>query len=90
MRIKDKFVLRKIADDFVLVPVGRSSVDFGGLVILNESGALLWERISADNNISKDKLADVLCAEYEIDKETALKDTEDFIAYLVRNDVFEE
>lgn len=90
MKINNNFVLRKIADDFVLVPIGKSSVDFGGLIMLNESGALLWEHIEKDNDISKDALAEVLCREYDVDRETAFADTEQFIKYMVENEIFTE
>lgn len=87
MNIKDNFVLRDIAGDFVLVPVGKTAVDFGGLIMLNESGALLWREIEKNNDISREELADALCAEYEIDRETAMNDIDEFVEYMVQSDV---
>ena len=48
MKIKENFILRKIAGDDVVVPIGENIADFNGAITLNETAALLWkERISA-------------------------------------------
>lgn len=87
MKINGTFVLRDIVDDHVLVPVGSTSVDFGGLVILNESGAMLWKVMEKDGEADPERLADALCDEYDCDRETALADVGEFLRYLEDNDV---
>ena len=42
MRIKKKFVLREIAGEYVLVPVGEAARELNGIVTVNELGAFLW------------------------------------------------
>lgn len=39
-----RFVLRKVAGENILVPVGNTALTFNGLVTLNESGAFLWKQ----------------------------------------------
>ena len=37
MKIKDDFVLRKVADSYVVVPVNSLTLDFNGIINLNET-----------------------------------------------------
>ncbi len=37
MKIKEDFLLRKVADCYVVVPVGNATVDFNGMMNLNEN-----------------------------------------------------
>ena len=80
MKLKEEFVLRQVADVWVVLPVGKTSVDFNGMLTLNESGALLWNTLEQGGD--REKLADALLAEYEVDRETALADVDEFIAKL--------
>ncbi len=42
MKIKDDFILRKVADSYVVVPVGSMTLNFNGIINLNETGAFLF------------------------------------------------
>ena len=80
MKLKEGFILRKVAGNHVVFPIGNSTVDFHGMLALNETGAFLWERIA--EGAQKNQLCDALCAEYDISPDTALADVEDFIKKL--------
>lgn len=43
MKIKDSFILRKIAGEDMVVPVGESIADFNGAISLNETAAFYGE-----------------------------------------------
>ena len=45
MKVKKDFILRKVSDSYIVVPVGEAVVDFSGMVNLNESGACLFEAL---------------------------------------------
>lgn len=80
MKISENFVLRQVADTWVVLPVGQASVDFNGMLTLNESGAILWRALEQGGD--RDALADALLAEYEVDRETALADVDAFLQKL--------
>ena len=80
MKVKESFVLRQVADNWVVLPVGQASVDFNGMLSLNDSGALLWKVLEQGGDC--ESLADALCGEYEVDRATALADAEEFLALL--------
>lgn len=88
LKVKDGFVLRKIGPQTVAVPVGKLTGEIHGVVALTESGALLWEKLT--QGAEKENLVSLLLEEYEIDKETALNDVDDFIKGLYAQGVMEE
>ena len=80
MKIADGFILRKVADSYVVVPVGENVVDFTSMITINETGEFIWQQLSEDTDI--ETVADALCAEYEVDRETAVRDVEAFVNIL--------
>ena len=80
MKISENFVLRQVADTWVVLPVGQQSVDFNAMLTLNESGAILWRALEQGGD--RDALADALLAEYEVDRNTALADVAEFLKKL--------
>ena len=42
IKIKEGFLLRKVAGDHVVVPVGEAGKVFHGMIRLNDTGAFLW------------------------------------------------
>jgi len=80
MKIKQGFILRQVADSWVVLPVGQACVDFNGMLSLNDSGALLWKTL--EQGADPETLADALTAEYEIDRPTALADAAEFLEKL--------
>ncbi len=81
MKIKNGFVLREVAEHWFVLPVGEASVNFDGMISLNESGALLWKTMEAGGD--REAMADALLAEYEVERERALSDVDAFIVYLM-------
>ncbi|MBR7146951.1 MAG: PqqD family protein [Oscillospiraceae bacterium] len=80
MKTKENFVLRSVAGQSVVVAVAQASVDFNGMLTLNESGAILW-RVLEKGREKKD-LVDALLAEYEVDEATAAQSVEKFLETL--------
>ena len=70
MKIKEGFVVRKIANQYMAVPVGSRAKELHGMIGLNETAAFLWELLKEER--TEEELAARLYDEYEIDKEEAL------------------
>lgn len=77
MKIKDDFLLRKISDSYVVVPVGEAVVDFSGLINLNETGAFLFGIMQ--KGCDEDFLVNSLLEEYDVDENTARTDVTAFV-----------
>ena len=64
MRIEKEFILREIAGDYVIVPTGKTALEFNGLITVNELGAFIWKKMQQD--ISEDNLVSAILDEYEV------------------------
>lgn len=87
MKIKEGFLLRNVAGNNVVVPIGKATLDFNGMMSLNDTGAFLFEKLI--EGTSKEQLIEDLMNAYDVDKELAAKDVEDFIAKVEREDLLE-
>ena len=85
MRLKDGFVIRQIADAWVVVPIGSRVIDFNGLISLNETGAFIWNQL--EKNATREGIISSLCEEYEVDNKTAEKDLGEFLDILKKKDL---
>ena len=77
MKVYDNFLLRKVADSYVVVPVGKATLDFNGMITLNETGAFLWEHLQKET--TKEELLKCMLDEYTVDEETAKNGIEKFL-----------
>jgi hypothetical protein len=80
MKVKEDYLLRNVAGSHIVVPVGEGSLDFSGVITLNEVGAFLWEALQQDT--TQEALVQALLGEYDVDEATAAADTAEFIAKL--------
>ena len=87
MKIKEGFILRNVAGSFVVVPIGDATIDFNGMMNLNETGAFLFEKMI--EGTTRDDLIKALTDEYDVDEETASKDVDIFIERVEKEDLFE-
>ncbi len=86
MRIKDGFIVRKVVNQYLAVPVGSRTKELHGMICLNETGAFLWE-VLVKEDLTADELAERLRAEYEVEQEAALGDTMEFVEMLRKESV---
>lgn len=79
--IKQGYVTREIAGEFIAVPVDSSCGT--GVVILNPVSKLLWDEMR--NEKTFDELIGTMLANYDIPREEAEADLKDFLAQLEQN-----
>ncbi len=60
----DSIVFRKIADEFILVPIRQNVGDLESISTLNEVAARIWELI--DGKMKVREIKDVILDEYEV------------------------
>ncbi len=80
MRIKDGFLLRDVCGETVIVGEGLSAVDFGKLLVLNDTAAYLWREAAQMGNFTPEALASRLCDEYEVAPAQAKADVKEILA----------
>lgn len=87
MKIKEDFILRKVADTYVVVPVNNMTLDFNGIINLNETGAFLFGILQ--NGAAKEELLEKMLEEYDVSEEKASEDIDKFIQKIKEADLFE-
>ena len=70
LQINKDFVLRKVCGVNVVLPMGLQVKDFGGALVLNDTGALIYEQLEAGK--TAEEAAAALTAEYDVTPEKAL------------------
>jgi len=71
-------VFRKIADEFILVPIKQKAADLQCIYTLNESAAFIWELI--DGTSSGSQMKDRLTKEFDVDSNQAGSDIDDLLS----------
>ena len=87
MKIKNDFILKRIAGSYVVVPVRSRAVDFSSVIKLSETGGFLWGFL--EKGAAEEELVAHLLDEYEVDEATAAADVGRFIAKLREADLLE-
>lgn len=88
MRIKDGFILREVAGTFVVISAGNDELDFKGVITVNEVGAVIWRGV--EQGKSKDEIVDQILLEYDVRKDVATVDCDEFLQQLIDKGIIEE
>lgn len=88
MKIKNEYIMRKIAGETVIVPVGDAAARFSGMITLNETGEFIWTFLQEEN--SEDGLLNAMLEEFEVDRDRASADIAFFLEILRKNNMLEE
>ena len=73
-------VSRKIADEYILVPIRQNVGDLESIYTLNEVGAFIWEQIDGRRNVKA--IVEAVREEFEVDPSTASNDVVNFLQEL--------
>ena len=88
MKIRQGFVLREVMGETMAVATGEASRTFHGMIKLNATATQLWKWLQED--ITETALVERLCAEYDVDEETAAKHVGAFVSKLRTEGFLEE
>lgn len=85
LKIKPGYEVKIVSDRYLVIPSKGSTLNFSGVITLNNSGKLLFEALQSEQTINS--LKKVLTDEYEVSDEQALKDVLAFIAKLKKHNL---
>ena len=83
MRHREGYILRRVGEKHIVLPVTEGASALGAALQLNESGALLWTML--DEETTEQALAAALRGAFDLDADTALHDVAAFVAKLRGN-----
>lgn len=87
MKIREGFIIREVAGNYVVVPIGETTLDFNGMMNLNSTGAFLFQKMLTGT--TRQELINSLISEYDIDEKTASADVDVFIEKVKGENLFE-
>ncbi len=73
MKLNEKYKVREIAGENVIIKHGRFGADMTRVIALNPSSLLLWNELQG-RDFEMEDVAQILVDNYEIDQQTALID----------------
>ena len=82
MKIKENYTLRQIAGSWVVLSLADATVNFNGMLTLNETGIMLWQLL--EKGSTREALAEALTNEYDVSYAEALADVDEYIGKLER------
>lgn len=88
MKIKKDYILREIAGQNIIVPIGQAGLDCRGIMILKGIGVYIFGLLSQDR--SREELIEKILEEYEVDCKTAESDLDEFITRLNKLGLLEQ
>lgn len=80
MKIKEGFVLRKVADSWMAVPIGKMAGKIQGLIALNETAADIWNILQEDH--TEEEVVNILTLHYDEKPEVLLENVKEFVEEL--------
>lgn len=80
MKRNENFLLRRVGEANILVPLRQKVVNLQGVITLNETGAFIWELLKEER--TPDELAEALVEEFDVEFDQAKKDVEEFLKQL--------
>ena len=83
MKISSNYVIREIAGDYIIVPIGQAVFDFQGLITVNEIGAFIWKLLQ-ENDLTLNEIETAIKDEYEVESSLVKKDVIDFLNQLIK------
>ena len=87
MKIKSQYVLRKVLNNWMVLPVGEDTKE-NTLLKLNDSGAMLWKML--EQGCERQALVDYLMENYAVSDQQAASDVDAFLSMLKQTDCLEE
>lgn len=86
MKLKDGFILREVAGEYVVIPSG-DVLDLNVMITLNETGCFLWKQLEQD--VEEEQIVSALLAEYDVDEAAAHTHVAAFVAKLREHEFLE-
>ena len=53
MKVEKDFILREIAGEYIIIPTGKTVLEFNGLITVNEIGVFLWKMLQEEVTLNE-------------------------------------
>ena len=88
MGINKGFLLKKVGNEYMIIPTNNNKVLMNKIFNINEVGADIYKTL--ENGLSVAETIDELLKEYDIDKETLTNDVLEFVEELRKRGIYSD
>jgi len=85
---REDIVTRQIADETLLVPIRSHLADMQRIFALNRVAEYIWQQLDGKRNLKE--IHNGIMANFEVEKNRAGSDIQEFISQLMESDIIEE
>jgi len=89
MKIKQEYVLKKIGDELIIVPIKDEAIRFNGIITVNKTAAFMFEQLQ-EKDLSTTELIQTVLDRYEIDEATVKRDVDSFLKKCQKSNLLDE
>jgi len=87
MKLKKEFILREVAGETIVVPVGSMALNFNGIISLDPVGTVIWKAL--EQGKEREEILNEILENFEVEKEIAETDMDEFLKQLQDNHFME-
>lgn len=80
MKLTCEFILREVAGETILVPVGSTALKFNGIITLDPVGAAIWKSLEAGKD--REAILEEILENFEVECKVASEDLDTFLQQL--------
>lgn len=88
MKIKDGYILKKVAGENIVIATGEARLSFNGIITFNEVGAEVFDRL--DGTRTFEQIVDEIAALYNASREVIEADIKKLIEKMKSQGLIEE
>lgn len=88
MKIKGEFVMREVAGEILLIPVGQAALNMNAMITLDPVAALIWEAIGEGDD--RASILNRILDRFDVTEEVASKDLDEFLEQMRQLDLLDE
>ncbi len=90
MKVKDGLILRKVAGQYVIVPVGKRVREISSIVYLSAAASYLWDYMT-QNEFEMEELVEMAMRHFTgVTEETVREDIRKFLETLAQNNILDD
>lgn len=88
MKLRGEFVIHKVVDEILAIPVGDLALEFNGMIMLNDVSQVIWECLENGTDLSN--IINAVTDKFDVSAEEAENDIVTFINGLREINLIEE
>ena len=88
MKLHGEYVVRQVADNIVVIPIGQAALQMNGTILLNDVSKVIWSCLEQGTDV--EHIVTMVTDRFEVSKQEAEGDILEFLDKLRQLQLLEE